>query len=66
MYDEKTKLVVYNVSRFSRNVSKGLELARTFRDSNLDLVSSMEMLDASSPSGEFNLTNLLNAAEFER
>ncbi len=59
------KLIVYNISRFSRNVSKGLELARKMRENNLHLVSSMEMIDVSTASGEFNLTNLLNAAEFE-
>src|SRR5207244_12829879 len=62
---KESKLVVYNVSRFSRNVSKGLELARKMRNYRLHLVSSTEMIDVSSPSGEFNLTGLLNAAEFE-
>ena len=60
-----TKLIVYNISRFSRNVSKGLDLARQMRDQNLHLVSSMEMIDVSSAFGEYNLTNLLNSAEFE-
>lgn len=64
-FSNPTMLVVYNISRFSRNVSKGLDLVRKMRDNRLILVSSTEVVDLSSASGEYNLINLLNAAELE-
>jgi DNA invertase Pin-like site-specific DNA recombinase len=59
-------LVVYNVSRFSRNVVEGLDYARKLRKLGTELLSATEILDTSTPSGEHYLTTLLNAAEFER
>lgn len=64
-YKYETKLVVYNVSRFSRNVSKGIALANRMSDGNLILISATEMLDITTPSGQYNFITLLNAAEHE-
>jgi DNA invertase Pin-like site-specific DNA recombinase len=61
-----THLIVYSVSRFSRNVSQGLDFARQLSVKGIALVSATELLDTSTPSGQYNLISLLNNAEFER
>ncbi len=60
-------LAKYNLIRIQifPHVCKGLDLVREMREKNLSLASATEMIDVSTASGEFNLTNLLNAAEFE-
>jgi DNA invertase Pin-like site-specific DNA recombinase len=74
-------LVVYNVSRFSRNVSQGLHMYQKLRDSAIRLESVMENLTPPSSlvppsrlntdtqpfsaSSDFVFVSLLNAAEYE-
>lgn len=60
-----TVLLVYDVSRFSRNVVQGLNLARKLLDHNVQLRTVKDEFDMTAPSGEYNFTNLLNHAEYE-
>jgi DNA invertase Pin-like site-specific DNA recombinase len=62
---EASCLVVYSVSRFSRNVQEGLALVDQLRQKQIMLQSVTENIDLSTPGGEFTFTSLLNAAELE-
>jgi DNA invertase Pin-like site-specific DNA recombinase len=50
-------VVVYNISRFSRNVSQGLALFHKMREEGLTLESSMETFQASTEEGNLKIFN---------
>lgn len=58
-------LVVFSVSRFSRNVEWGLGKLRILHNNGVQLKSVTESLDASLSDGLFEITTLLNNAEYE-
>lgn len=62
---EPCYLVVYSVSRFSRNLTQGLNLANKLAEKGIMLQSATEKIDITTKPGKYNLTTLLNAAEVE-
>ncbi|CAH6420125.1 Resolvase, partial [uncultured virus] len=58
-------LVVLAVSRLTRSVAGGLQFVQRLRHYEVQLLSVEEQVDITTASGEYNLTNLLNHAEYE-
>lgn len=63
--EENKILVVFAVSRFSRNVVQGIEFAKKLSDKRVSLRSVTEPLNTGSPMEQHSFVTMLNAAELE-
>lgn len=60
------KVIVYRLDRISRSLSDFVGILQTFKEYNVQFVSSQETFDTSSPYGEMIVKILMVFAEFER
>lgn len=60
------KVIVYKLDRISRSLADFVNILQTFKDYNVEFVSSQESFDTSSPYGEMIVKILMIFAEFER
>ena len=58
-------ILVYNISRFSRNTREGIYLIEKMRKKNINLISIRERISLNSPGGRHNLRTHLSMAELE-
>ena len=63
--ESNTNLVIFSLSRFSRNVIHGLKKAKMLHKRNVKIHSISENIDLETASGEFNFISILNMAAFE-
>jgi len=61
-----TKVIVYKLDRISRSLNDFVNILQTFKDNNVEFISSQESFDTSSPYGELIVKILMVFAEFER
>jgi site-specific DNA recombinase len=61
-----TRVIVYNLSRFSRDLFYGLKWLRFLNENGVELVSIQENLDTSSIAGRLTLQLLLGISQFEK
>lgn len=61
-----SKVIVYKLDRISRSLSDFVNILQTFKNHQVEFVSSQEAFDTSSPYGELIVKILMVFAEFER
>jgi DNA invertase Pin-like site-specific DNA recombinase len=61
-----SKVIIYRIDRISRSLSDFVRILETFKTHSVQLVSSQESFDTSSPYGEMIVKLLVVFAEFER